>query len=243
MQQYCVLVAMLKDKEKIKRRDALKASGSAIALGSLGGLSTSPVQAFTGDTTNVGEKTFVQASLQHEGTPDYGMMHTDDFPEYLLDETESQLTLTRFVSESDVSVFENNDVVIDADEYVSPSAVTYGNQAEHLPVDGTRNLRLESSYQYPSVRFETGSDGTITVASENETKTIASGETGKLELAERTVHVRQQSEEFEEVSDPRSGGTVRTRERGPVVTETIRPVVTVRNYGTVDLYDGSEVNS
>lgn len=234
-------VNAMEDNKQINRRDALKASGSAIALGSIGGVATRPVRAVARDPQNLGERTFAQVSLRHEQAPTERIDHTDDFPTYQLDREDSDLTLTRFSTDSTVETFETNDSVVEADGFHSAPTTVYDAQNDWLPIDELRTLQLADTYAFPAVRAAFDSNDQLVVSSEGDEMTLDTGSTRRLELSERTVQVRRQSDEFEEIPDPKSGGTVQVREQGPVETTTVRPVVVARNHGPITVRDGSEV--
>ena len=141
-----------------------------------------------------------------------------------------------------IDTFETNETIVEADKFSSVSSVLYGGKRSSLPIDGLRELQLEDDYQFPAVQAEVGSNDELIVSSDNKEVTVESGSVQELELSSRKVQVRRPSQEFKEIPDPKSGGTVKTRKKGPVEIETVRPVLVVDNYGPITVYDGSEVS-
>lgn len=123
--------------------------------------------------------------------------------------------------------------------------MAYGGQYERLPVDGLRDLNLEQAYNFPSVQIEMGTNDSVNIRTEKTETAIASGNTRRITLEERSIKVRQEGQTFKEIPDPKSDkrDVIRTRAKGPTVTETVRPVIVVKNHGSVTVHDNTEVTN
>lgn len=186
----------------------------------------------------VGEGLFVEAFLGHEGTPEFPVGHSDDFPRYLLDAAAGEVVVTPAAGESARRLFRSGAPVASEgarDLAALPATLFGGGPSTSLRVDPTRELVLAEPSPVPAVDLDVRGDGGVAVSVADRTLAVPSGEGRRLELDPREVAVRRRGPGTETVPDKR-GGTLEVPALGEIATTEVTPVVTVLNHGTVDAF-------
>lgn len=129
--------------------------------------------------------------------------------------------------------------------YRSPPADTHGRESvSSVPVrTGPSNeiglsLNALGGYNEPKIHIETNGNE-ITASVRGNQETVPAGSSRQIRLKEASVEVFYPLDTFHTIQDERAGGTkkVRDYEQREIL---IRPVVTIKNSGEIDVYKEGE---
>jgi hypothetical protein len=226
------------ESNKMKRRGILKASGAAIGITGIGSISRSVEASATSDA--IGQTNFVQVTIQHKKVPRLPTNNTDDFAKYRLNLSESELRLTNWAPANALEIATNNDftLVNGRGEFRSIRHAKYGGEkSETTPINPTKDLVLAEPYRTPTVHVEKSSNKAVTVRVNGNTATVEPGSSTDIELRLRKAKGRQKVVGTKEILDPRSKAkTIEVPKRGKVKTVSLRPIITLENYGTMEVF-------
>lgn len=222
----------------VNRRRFLKAAGVAAGVSSIG---SAEVASARKNDKHIGKVLFIEVSLEHQTSLDGSLIHYDNFLEYSINESAQQLRLTKFADDSTRNAFREHNVVVKAREFGSPSVVDFRDRPESvLTITTDRNmnpstqLQLEDEYRGPDVNIELERNHAMGVSVEGQNTTLDTQNERQVETDERKIEVRRPTNAFKEVYDPRQEAMKKARKYS-LEQATVRPIVTVRNRGQLDV--------
>lgn len=223
------------ENEPIRRRDVLKATGTALGVAGIGAL-PSKAEASAGGT-KIGEVNFAEIFITHKGIPGFPTTNTDDFADYQVFLEKDRLEFTRWAPEEAIEKARNADFLYTngVDEYkTGKSPKMGGHKSSSARVDPTEKIELEKPYRSPVVRVESQSNGSIHISTESNAFSVEPNEIVELDLAPRKVSGRKHHR-TKTIDDPRRDGGVLEVPQPSVEEATIRPQLKMTNYGTKEV--------
>jgi len=223
----------------IDRRKLLQATG--VAAGSMLGMKNVSAQEIKQSAEKISEVEFVEVLIEHQNTPDYPVGGVDKFATYRVEE--DVLLLGNFIDKKTDRYFIENDRIMSNNGRITTvqSAISSRPSNKYLTVetgiDGrpSKKLQLEEPYSPPSPNVEMD-DGAVLIRVNSTSTKVKQGSENKLFLSERSVMVREKSNSYKVIEDPRRGGKTMTKERGKVNSIEVTPVITIKNHGRVKVH-------
>jgi len=241
------------DKETgINRRKLLQATG--VAAGSLMGMKNVSAQEIRQSAEKISEVEFVEVLMEHKDTPNYPIAKADKFARYRVEE--DTLLLSGFVDENDAYGLVKNDKVINSNgRHGTPqSGIPSGRRNDagrrnnsgpgdksltiSTGVDGRPSsiLQLEEPYSSPSPNLKRMDNNGVSIEANGVEVTVPRRSEDKAELPNQEIMVREKSDSFRTIKDPRIGEERKIRERGKTKSVEVTPEVTVKNHGRIGVY-------
>ncbi|MFC7044598.1 hypothetical protein ACFQH6_03475 [Halobacteriaceae archaeon GCM10025711] len=231
------------------RRSVLKASGAIFSLAAAQGMIKSVSAEQRGQ--QLGKAAVVDLHLEHVGiSKDVPVGNTHFWPRYRLDIEKNAFVFTTIAPDKQRQYSRQGGLL----------AYRYGNSVRHLSgadgdtiadlfsnetptsltLDAGRSVFLANEYIPPSVRVHRKGDEAVRVSVQDRQVDLHAGEQKKIELSPVTVQLYGIGKGWQTTPGKPGEEPMRVPKPGPIVDETVTPVLKMENYGQLDIYDSKK---
>lgn len=227
---------MQKESEKVDRRTVLQALG-ATGTAAVGTLSI-PTAKGKSSGEKVGTTTLSSVYLKYRGAPTTPQKRIDDIAGYHVDTDTGEAVLTEMASDRERTLLTSGEPLVQAVNLESAPASSFGGtNRTSLPTSESSWLQTEDAHTVPEIETAyRGSEFLFSIDGRGEDIVLGAGEETRIELNPVTAKVTKTTDDTKEVTDNKTGGTMRVSE-STTETVSLNPVLEAINLGELPVYE------